>query len=237
MDWIVAIAAIASGVAGVVYVLDYFGFLRIRAMEATATTVNVTPRDGVRRQPSGWLVLGLLAVTMSLAGYDLYRQVTSPPSLPGVFLSYGTARDGEGFQHDLCSASINASLFMKYQTDFRFVLVCGFPDPTVDDFDNKLIALSKPFDIDNRAMPVATHFSGPMIDGIDGRIKDSGLPTGAGVVVPLTVFFHVGFLPRSGNCQVSDIYTMADIKRCGGRLYPTIVSYNTSVYGVVGASH
>jgi hypothetical protein len=65
MSWIIGMFTVLSGVAGLIYVLDYFGVVSMKS--ANEAKIN---DEVVKRRPSGALVIVMLIITWAVVGYD-----------------------------------------------------------------------------------------------------------------------------------------------------------------------
>jgi hypothetical protein len=153
--------------------------------------------------------------------------------MPMLFQSYETQASPVSL-HRTCNATINGSALTPYQNDYRVSVICAINDPTLDRSENRLLAISKPFAIQEGRIAISTPYSKEMMDHILLHLTtaETGIPKGTVAEEIFPLWYQVALLPKNG-CDGSDVHRLSDVPRCGGMLLPEVRSLNVMVSGVV----
>ncbi|MGD0073806.1 MAG: hypothetical protein ABSD31_05640 [Candidatus Binataceae bacterium] len=165
-----------------------------------------------------WPMAAMAALTIAMwaaVGFDLYNRQYLSSSPTGLFLEYSTI--GGNPSNQTCSATINGSLLMSYQKDFHVALTCEIIDATIDRLEDRRMAISQPFSIQEGAISITTPFSKEMVKSINDHLDMVSTPRGG--TVQYTLQYQAVLLPTAG-CDVSNLQRLSDIPRCGGKLLP-----------------
>ncbi|MGO9455265.1 MAG: hypothetical protein ACLQDV_30085 [Candidatus Binataceae bacterium] len=173
-------------------------------------------------------LVGALILTWVFLGYDIYahRSGRGEEANP-LFVDYTAISGNPSFGQ--CLAVITGSPLVKYREDYDVAIMCGIQDTTIDRLENRKVAISKPFSIQDGSMQITVPYSKAMIDSIHDHLslQATGVPEGQPLVGQYSLWYQVVLLPKT-DCEVSDIHRLSDIPRCGGRLLPQVVAISAT---------
>ena len=173
--------------------------LRVAMSSGAPSVVGETATPA--RKPFGYwpvIAMGLLAATAWIP-YILH---TGEAERVMAISAWGGMQDG-------CYVVMDGSKLQHYSDKYNLFLTCGISDPTVDQNQDTVIALSTGFTVGNGPIPIAAKYPSALVD----RIKSLSPPDKP---QPFNLWHNVFLFPKKSD--ISRIKKLADVREFGGKV-------------------
>jgi hypothetical protein len=174
---------------------------QLRLMKLQSTTLpsaRSTRRIELERKLSRKLYTPVLVMAMLVlvSWLPFIIAATRPPVLPNFLAAWGGTTTG-------CNAQVDTSGFVAVRDKYRLFVVCHIMDATVDELEDRRIAVSKPFNITGGTVSILILYKAadPIMDAIK-----PGVLTG----------FTVALLPKAEDG--SAVKQLSDVEKLGGQI-------------------
>jgi hypothetical protein len=163
-----------------------------------------------------WVLLIVLVLTWVFFGYDIYdhqhhtqSQISALPSSHIDLFRYWS-----GGTPGVCTAIVDGTQLMRWQSGYRVALVCGVRDPTIDQLDSKQISVSNLFSIGPNSINIAVSYSSEMASGIKQAVDPIFKSDPQTFAAYNQLWYRTILLPNGTSS--TDIRRLSDVRHYGG---------------------
>jgi len=155
----------------------------------------------------GWFISALLlgSLILSILGFWTIYSRNQREMIPRT-VQWAALADASGKVIG-CQVVVDTSLIISLADKYDVVLVCGIPDPSIDELEDSRIAVGRPFNISGGLQHMADVFTNPELVS---AVSSAGSN--------LSVWQRVVVVPK--GTDLSEIKRLSDVPRFGGKLYP-----------------
>jgi hypothetical protein len=165
------------------------------------TVVSEEATTTVAKKRFGYWPVIAMAILAAAAWIPYMLHIGEPERVMAI-TAWGGMQDG-------CYVVVDGSKLQHYSDKYNVFLSCGISNPTVDQNQDTLIAMSSQFTVGKDAIPVAAKYPQALLDHIKS-LATSTPPQ------PYNVWHIVFLFPKKGD--VSRVKRMADVREFGGKL-------------------
>lgn len=143
---------------------------------------------------------------------EAQQQTPSGPQIKAPFIrGWGVPGTGQ------CGALIEGSALLDFRTNYKFAVVCGLTNDSVDKFEDEKITVSPAFTIREGQIVIRFGYRAGMGAALNDMVKAAtppGTKPGTTVIIPVNTWYEYLLLPK--DVRPEDIRKLSDVKRLGG---------------------